>query len=428
MARIVIVTPGQLGMNPRAVKEADALAAAGHEVHVIAAHLSARLEARSLDAAAGALWTREAVRLDTAVRRWPARLAQEGAKHLRRALPAALPAAPLDALAASPVAPGLAAAARARPADLYIAHYVAALPAAAAAARAHGAAYAYDAEDFHPGDLPEGPRHDVARALITAIEGRHLPGAAYVTAASPGIADALAERYGIARPQVVLNAFARAEGPPAPRAAGSARAEPSLYWFSQTRGPDRGLECALEAAAMARTRPHLHLRGEGAAGFDEMLRRRARALGCPHRLHLHPPALPSRMALLAAGHDAGLVAETGGTLNRRIALTNKQFTYLTAGIPAVMSDVPAHRDFARRAPGAAILYKAGDPASLAMALDEILGDPARLARARRAAHALGQGPFCWEAEAPGLVARAEAALGARRAAPRPRALRLAAVR
>ena len=118
-----------------------------------------------------------------------------------------------------------AAAAKRVPADLYIAHYPAALPAAAIAARRHGALYAFDAEDFHLGDWPEGPGASSSkRRLIRAIEGRYLPGCAYVTAASPGIADAYAEAYGIARPTVAAECLpprAGAAGPDARRDGGA---------------------------------------------------------------------------------------------------------------------------------------------------------------------------------------------------------------
>ena len=38
MARICLVTTSQPSANPRLVKEADALVAAGHDVHVVGAH------------------------------------------------------------------------------------------------------------------------------------------------------------------------------------------------------------------------------------------------------------------------------------------------------------------------------------------------------------------------------------------------------
>ena len=78
-------------------------------------------------------------------------------------------------------------------ADIYIAHYPAALPAAAIAARRNGAIYAYDAEDFHPGDWPNDPAYDAERRSLRRIEGRYLPFSAYVSAAAPGIAEAYAD-------------------------------------------------------------------------------------------------------------------------------------------------------------------------------------------------------------------------------------------
>jgi hypothetical protein len=108
------------------------------------------------------------------------------------------------------------------------------------------------------------------------------------------------------------------------------------------------------------------------------------------------------MVELAGQYDAGLVGETGGTLNRRIALTNKQFIYILAGIPVVLSDIPAHVNFAKEAGPAARLYQVENPVSLARVLDELFTQ-SELASARIAAHQLGQSALNWEAEAPLLL-------------------------
>ncbi len=307
------------------------------------------------------------------------------------------------ALGHSATTPALIRAARAEPADLYIAHYPAALPAAAAAARRHGGVLAYDAEDFHLGDWPDGPRHARARALVRAIEARFLPACAYVTAASPGIADACAAAYGVARPQVILNTFPLAQGAPAPTVRGRAEPGPSLYWFSQTTGPDRGLECALRAVAAARSRPHLYLRGTPAPGFAEALTGLARSLGAADRLHLLAPEAPDAMERLAAAYDLGLCGEPGHTPNNRLALSNKLFSYLLAGVPPLLSDTPAHRAFAAEAGLGGHLYPIDDHAALASRLDALLGDPDRLAGARAAAWRLAQERFNWEREAAALL-------------------------
>ena len=64
MARICIVTPGQLGSNPRVAKEADALTAAGHQVHVVAIRQLALVEPRDLGVIAKADWSVERVAFD----------------------------------------------------------------------------------------------------------------------------------------------------------------------------------------------------------------------------------------------------------------------------------------------------------------------------------------------------------------------------
>ncbi|WP_075223280.1 glycosyltransferase [Acuticoccus yangtzensis] len=403
--RIVILTPGQLGSNPRVVKEADALHAAGFDVHVIATKVSDFVESRDREVLATVPWTAERIAFDGLAVRRRERAVQEVAQRMRRLAPTRT----LDALAQSAFARQLARAACRRSAALTIAHYPAALSAAAAAARTHEGLFAFDAEDFHPGDLPDSPEHSAATDLIRRIEGRHLPGAAYVTAASPGIADAYAKTYAIARPTVVLNVFGL-DTAPCEAAVARPALGPSIYWFSQVRGPDRGLECALEAIAQAKSQPHLYLRGTGRQPFDEALRGRADALGVAGRLHLLDPEPPSQMVRLAAQYDLGLVGETGTTHNRRIALTNKQFTYLLAGVPAVMSDVPAHVDFAAEADGAAFLYRTEDPASLAKVLDDLIGDPERLAAARARAFALGRERYNWDREKAVLVETVERAL------------------
>jgi hypothetical protein len=104
------------------------------------------------------------------------------------------------------------------------------------------------------------------------------------------------------------------------------------------------------------------------------------------------------MERLAASYDVGLVAETGHTHNRRIALTNKLFSYLLAGLPVVLSSIPAHEAIAPEIKDAARLYALNDSESLATALDGLLGDPVVLASARASAFRLGQTRFNWEYE------------------------------
>ncbi|WP_143111373.1 glycosyltransferase family 4 protein [Hyphomicrobium facile] len=297
-------------------------------------------------------------------------------------------------------------------AELYIAHYPAALPAAAAAARRYGALYAYDAEDFHLGDWPDDPAYAMERRLVRGIEARYLPGCAYVTAAAPGIADAYCEAFDIDRPRVILNVFPLSQSPPAPTPRGTAEQGPSVYWFSQTIGPGRGLECAVRAVGLARTRPHLHLRGTPAADYGEYLKKIAVDAGAASLIHILPPDDPEKMECLAAAYDIGLVAETGHSKSRQLCLTNKLFSYLLAGVPPLMSDTAAHRKFAEETFMTDFIYPIDDVDALAGLLDQVLGDPNRLATARADAWRLGQNRYNWERESGGLVEAVNRAISA----------------
>jgi glycosyltransferase involved in cell wall biosynthesis len=397
--RVCIVTQGQIGSNPRVVKEADTLHAAGYHVSVIATRTLDLVGPRDAALMRRIPWRLERIDLRS---RLVWKLRRAGQLCARRAyLMTGLGRSAEAAISA--FTPPLRRAALATPANLYIAHYPAALPAVAAAARQHGARYAYDAEDFHLGDWPEDAAHDIERGLVRAVEGRYLPACAYVTAAAPGIADAYAEAYGIEHPRVVLNTFPRTRAGLAPASRGTAQPGPSLYWFSQTIGPTRGLECAVRALERARTRPHLYLRGTAADGYAERLLDLARSAGTAGRVHLLPPDEPDRMEELASAYDVGLCGEPGHTRNNAVALSNKLFTYLLAGLPPLMSGTPGHRRFAEEAGLADLLYSPEDPAALALLLDRLLGDSAELAARREQAWRAGQQRYSWEQEQKHLI-------------------------
>jgi glycosyltransferase involved in cell wall biosynthesis len=406
-ARVCIITPTHLGSTPRVVKEAQALHDAGFNVTVIALRTLDRIEPRDQSILTRAAWRNERIDLRSKYRRHPARFLQL----ISRRAYAATGISRFADFAFSAFTPGLVNAALRAPAELYIAHYPPALPAAAAAARRHAARFAFDAEDFHPGDWPDEPAHDTDRALLHAVESRYLPMCAHVTAASPGIAEAYAEIYNISRPSVVLNTFPLIQAPPGPTPRGSAAPGPSVYWFSQVIGPNRGLESAVRAIGLARTRPHLYLRGNLAEGFSDVIKRVAEEAGADGRVHILAPETPDQMERLAASYDIGLVAETAHTRNRQIALTNKLFTYLLAGVPAIMSDIAAHRTFAAETGTMANIFPVENHSALAARFDALLSSADRLRTARSDAYRLSQTRFNWETDSRLLVETVMQSLG-----------------
>jgi glycosyltransferase involved in cell wall biosynthesis len=248
-----------------------------------------------------------------------------------------------------------------------------------------------------------------ARAVV-AIENEYLPQITYFTAASEGIAAAYVRDYNLPLAQVVLNVFPISNAPAAPTGCGRARPGPSVYWFSQTIGTDRGLECAVRAIAIARSKPHLYLRGNLQAGIKDTLMVLAESIKVADRIHFLAPAPGADMERLASEYDIGFVGEPGHTENRRIALTNKLFSFLLAGLPVVASDIESHREVARVC-DAIFIYASESSTELAKAFDNLLLDPRALAKARRKSWQAGQQRYNWDQEQNKVISAAASHIG-----------------
>ena len=421
---VCLVTSGQPSTNPRLVKEADALVGAGYRVRVVAARFAAWAD----DADrlfAGRPWTVEAVRFGEVAPR-PLRMALSLRRRAAGALSDWLPGSPAVAVRALHyVTPELARLAASRPADLYVAHNLAALPAAAYAAGRHGARLGFDAEDFHRGELLDTPENARALRVTRLVEERFIPRCDYVTAASDGIAEAYAQALEIERPTTILNVFPLSDRHVPVAAEDLAAEKPagvrSLHWFSQTIGPGRGLEDALRALPRLPDDVVLSLRGAWAPGYEESLRGEAERLGVGHRLRALPLCPPAEVVRRAAEHDVGLALEEGETVNRDLCVTNKLFTYLLAGLPFVATDTAGQRAVCRTLPEATRLYRTGDAEAFAEAARSLLESP----DARRAAERAGRERYNWEAEQDRLLEVVDRALEPHRTQKegrRPRAL------
>lgn len=397
-ARVCLVTTGQPSTNPRLVKEADALTDAGYQVHVIAAHWTGWASETDPELMARRRWSLELI--DWRRDRQPWLFWKTRIRH--RMANAALAIPTVGPQLANPaigrLTPELGAAARGRPADLYIAHNLGALPAAASAARLHRARLGFDAEDLHSGQFPRADASPL-KAAVERTERRYVPLCDYVTAAAPGIAEFYQELRPGRRVAVVLNVFPLADRPAQRRS----RLQPGplrLYWFSQTIGPGRGLEHVLEALGRIAALPvELHLRGVWASGFEAEFRGRAASLGLgPNQIVWHSPAGPDEMVRLAGTFDVGLALEPGDTVNSDLALSNKVFTCLLAGVPVLATATTAQQALATQCAGAVVVTPPRDALAMAAAIRRWHDDRAELDRLSQVAWDLATSRFNWEAE------------------------------
>jgi len=409
--RICLVSGSHLSSNPRLVKEADALQAAGHQVHVVAGRNYPPSDPLDATILRRATWTSTIVDYHGGPRAKIQRVLRQVARRLARtSLPWALRFADR---AHHPAAGQLAAAASRVPADLFIGHTLVGLTAAARAAQRQQVRLGFDAEDFHSLETEAASTDPLESRIIRHLEQSLLARCQHLTAAAPLMGAAYAKTYGVRQPVTVLNVFPLNEAPAAapPVHRSFTPDHPArLYWVSQTIGPGRGIEPLLAILALMRTPVTLSLRGTISPDYASALQAVATAAGYLGRLELLPSAPPAEMARLAAPHDLGLAIEPLYPENRHLCLSNKIFTYLLAGLPVAHTPTRAQLDFARQLGPAAVLVDFADIPGTARRLDTYFSDADRQSAARSEAWRLAQTRYNWDFEQRALLDAVNAAL------------------
>jgi glycosyltransferase involved in cell wall biosynthesis len=391
--RVCLISPGHLASNPRLVKEADALYEAGFAVKVITGDTTPEMRPLDDTIQKRVSWPIVKVSLYQKPIYFARRSSQLVAK---RAFAYGVRGTKLVEWALSPYTGPLSKAAAAEAADLFVAHNLAALLPAARAARQHGAKLGFDAEDDHVGELTEAPEDRLDITIRQRIEAELLPYCQHLTASSLGIAHAYGERYRV-NMTPILNVFPLSQAPACPPVNRSSRPL-SVYWFSQTIGPGRGVECFIKAMGQMRCSVTLSVRGSDFLGYSSKLKTMAAEAGVLDALSFLPPAAPDEMARLAARHDVGLSFELNAPPNRAVCLTNKIFTYLLAGLPVLLSNTPAQQGIARELGVAAHVVDLANINSIAAKVHLWASDPMALADAGREAWRLAQTRFNWDKE------------------------------
>lgn len=387
--RVCLVSPGHLVSDPRLLKEADTLAEAGHIVHVIYGRTRKEAAEHDNSVLMQANWTSQCVSIfATRARSLSLRLLHRVAFQLFR-MGWRNPV--IAAHASHPLYPDLRNALLHHKADLFIGHCIPALPMVVEAAQRHGASCGFDAEDFHSGESINEGDGAVRNAIARTLESRYLSKCDYLTAASPLIANRYRECYGV-NPVTILNVFPLAQAiipMPAPEI-------PAFYWFSQTIGPGRGLEAFIELVTKLPMQVRLDLRGYVNKRYQASLQSIVR--NSQVEVKFLPPEEPQRMISLAGSYTAGLALETGFSVNNNIALSNKIFTYLLAGLPVIMTPTSAQSQLADDLGKAAMLLDLENQNDSLVKLKDWILNPKKMKQAREAASRHGRERFCWDTE------------------------------
>lgn len=275
--------------------------------------------------------------------------------------------------------------------DLYIAHNLGALAIAANAAKKNNSKYSFDAEDFHRGQ--EENDHKLTNA-ITLIEDYYLPKAAFITAASPLIAAEYRKHYPSLDFIIINNFFSIKHQP----AFIQLNKHPlKLFWFSQTVGLNRGLQDVIMALnQISEFVVHFSILGD----LNSKTRQNLQSIlsNKNHTLTFLPPCDEKKLLVLSAQHHVGLAIEPGFSINNKIALSNKLFTYLLAGNAVILSATPAQIFFFQQYPEIGWCYSSGDITALASIIKNSYYDETSLCTKRLNAWQLANKKLNWETE------------------------------
>jgi len=391
--KILIVTSGQPSLNPRAVKEADALFNAGYDVLMI--YQFWNVWGTKLDEAllAGKKW--KAIRVGGSpgkgvVPYWLTRIFHRSCQLLYRLTNGRMVA---PELVVGRCTAWLTNEARRHRADLYIAHNLAALPAAVKAAKKFHSKSGFDAEDFHRNETTNDPASDDVK-LKSAIEGLYIPQVNYLSVSSPGIGEAYRQIFPDIDPLVILNVFPLQKEIRLKETLAASKLK--LLWFSQTIGPSRGLEDIFGALAQLNNdQIELHLLGDLPPASHSYLA--GISAGIPG-VHIHSPSAPDELFAFASQFDIGLALETGFCLNNELALSNKIFTYMQTGLAIIASDTSGQKQLMQSHPGAGKVYEKKNVTMLADIVKAYFDDRRQLLLAKKESRAAACRELNWEME------------------------------
>lgn len=278
-------------------------------------------------------------------------------------------------------------------ADIYIAHNLGALPAAVKTSLKYKKPCGFDAEDFHRQESTDDA-NSFNFKIARYIEDKYLPSIQYLTASSPLISERYASLYN-KKVTTILNVFPKTDL----SVLGNTNIEKplKLFWFSQTIGPNRGLEMVIEAMGLVKKDIELHLLGQPVTGFKQHLLQMANAEGLNNSdFFFYEPIKADEIFHLAAQFDVGLASDVNFCLNRNIALTNKIFTYIQSGLAVVANNTPAQSSLLHQYPKTGKVYN--NAMELAAILNEYRENKELLYQTKKESYGIGQNQLNWENE------------------------------
>ena len=267
-------------------------------------------------------------------------------------------------------------------ADVVHAHDFSALPVGAELARTWGVPLVYDSHELWSGRPRVGRPTPVKARREARLEQRLGDSAAIVLTVGEGVAGALRDRYGWRDIRVVRNTFPRVQAS-AERAGG-----PTAAVYAGRLAPYRELEVI--ARASRHTDLPITLIGPADPQFVTRFD--------PGRATIKGSLPADEVDAVLAAAGLALVTHSDQWVNHRLALPNKLFHAVRAGVPVVATDV-GELALIVREHDLGELYRPGDSDDLVLAIERAVARyPELQANVRVAA-----GPLSWDTDSHALV-------------------------
>ena len=131
------------------------------------------------------------------------------------------------------------------------------------------------------------------------------------------------------------------------------------------------------------------------------LRAQAKDQAVADRVHFADPVPSDDVVSFLRSADVGLQPMLGGIINHELALPNKLFEYLHAGLPMVVTDLQELGRFVREH-GLGETFSSGNPVDMAASIQKVLANPQPYRRA--SSDPVLRAEYSWDHEARALIA------------------------
>jgi glycosyltransferase involved in cell wall biosynthesis len=260
-------------------------------------------------------------------------------------------------------------------ASLYCLHEFSSFPAVWLAARMAGAPIVYDAHDFYSQMVEDSERTRFERRFIAPfqrwLERACIKRAAAVLTVSEGVGELMRKRFGV-DPVVVRNCHDVRLDRPVSRGLRDRlglRAGDFLLVAIGNAKQGYAADAAIEAVQRLPDHVHLAFVGDGYPGYAGRLREK----GLSSRVHLVGFLPPTEVVPTVRDADAAVILYFARSADYRVALPNKLFQSIAAGVPILYPELPQIASVLRAA-GAGLCIDAQDPSSIARAVERLLKD------------------------------------------------------